>query len=130
MVYFRCLLRSMGFIKNTSSKELKFYSYNEISCICKSLNKYNIISNDHNVITFSDSLGNGCVDTSRDTDGCISLSKERVVDYESHFPVLVNMSSGEAECISAAITCEKASHLRMLMYGIIFLSSEEYECTD
>ena len=41
------------------------------------------------------------------------------VDYGSHLPVPVAMSSGEAEYISAAVACMKASHIRMLEYDVI-----------
>ena len=37
------------------------------------------------------------------------------------------MSSGEAEYISAAVACMRASHLRMLTYDMRFLGSENYD---
>ena len=48
-------------------------------------------------------------------------------DYGSHLPVPVAMSSGEAEYISAAIACMRASHLRMLIYDLKYLCSEDYD---
>ena len=45
----------------------------------------------------------------------------------SHLPVPVAMSSGEAEYISTAVACMRASHLRMLTYGMKFLGSESYD---
>ena len=37
------------------------------------------------------------------------------------------MSSGEAEYISAAVACMKASHIRMLEYDFKFLGSKSYD---
>ena len=37
------------------------------------------------------------------------------------------MSSGEAEYISAAVACMRASHLRMLIYDLRSLGSESYD---
>ena len=39
------------------------------------------------------------------TGGYIILRQAGVVDYGSHLPVPVAMSSGEAEYISVAVTC-------------------------
>ena len=36
------------------------------------------------------------------------------------------MSSGEAEYISAAVVCMKASHLRMLLYDLRSIGSKSY----
>ena len=37
------------------------------------------------------------------------------------------MSSGEAEYISAAVACMKASHLRMLMNDLRFMGDDDYD---
>ena len=37
------------------------------------------------------------------------------------------MSSGEAEYISAAVACMRASHLRMLIYDLRCMGSDKYE---
>ena len=47
------------------------------------------------------------------------------VDYGSHLPVPVAMSSGEAEYISAVVAYMRASHLRMLIYDLKYLCSED-----
>ena len=49
------------------------------------------------------------------------------VDYGSHLPVLVAISSGEAEYISAAVACMHASRIRMLVYDLKFLDINEYD---
>ena len=49
------------------------------------------------------------------------------VDYGSHLPVPVAMSSGEAEYISAAVACMKASHIRMLEYDFRYLGIQSYD---
>ena len=49
------------------------------------------------------------------------------VDYGSHLPVPVAMSSGEAEYIPATVACMRASHLRMLSYDFDFMGTENYE---
>ena len=36
------------------------------------------------------------------------------------------MSSGEAEYIAAAVACMRASHIRILIYDLQYLDSEEY----
>ena len=37
------------------------------------------------------------------------------------------MSSGEAEYISAAVACMKASHLRILVYDLRYMGSKSYD---
>ena len=49
------------------------------------------------------------------------------VDHSSHLLVPVAMSSGEAECISAAAACMRASHLRILIYDLKFLATPKYD---
>ena len=55
---------------------------------------------------FSDSSWNDCIDTGRSTGGYMSLNQGGAIDYGSHLPVPVAMSSGEAEYISAAVACK------------------------
>ena len=52
------------------------------------------------------------------------------VDYGSHLPVPVAMSSGEAEYIAAAVACMRASHLRMLNYDLRHLGKEDYNADE
>ena len=49
------------------------------------------------------------------------------VEYGSYLSVPVAMSSNEAEYISAAEACMKASHIRMLEYDFKFLGSKSYD---
>ncbi len=43
-----------------------------------------------------------------------------------HLPVPVAMSSGEVEYISAALACMRASCVRMLIYNLKLLGTNEY----
>ena len=67
------------------------------------------------------------MDTGRSTGGNIALNQGGAVDYGSHLPVPVAMSSGEGEYISTAVACMRASHLRMLIYDARFLGSSTYD---
>ena len=49
------------------------------------------------------------------------------LDHSSHLPAPVAMSSGEAEYISAAAACMRASHLRMLIYDLKYLATPKYD---
>ena len=49
------------------------------------------------------------------------------VDYGSHLPVPVAMSSGEAEYLSAAVACMKSSHNRMFEYDLKHLDAKSYD---
>ena len=51
------------------------------------------------------------------------LRQSGTVNYGSRLPVPVAISSGEAEYISAAVACMKASHIRMLEYDFKHLGS-------
>ena len=42
-------------------------------------------------------------------------------------PIPVAMSSGEAEYISAAAVCMRASHLRMLIHDLKYLGIPKYD---
>ena len=61
------------------------------------------------------------------------MRQAEAVDYGSHLPVPVPvpvpvaMSSGEAEYISAAVACMKASHIRMLEYDLEHLGTKSYD---
>ena len=52
------------------------------------------------------------------------------MDYDSHLPVPVAMSSGEAEYIAAAVACMRASQLRMLVYDLQNMCSRDYSPTE
>ena len=91
------------------------------------LSNNNIQTTEESSITFSDSSWNDCVDTGRSTGGNISFNQGGPADYSSHLPVPVAMSSGEAEYISAAAACMRASHLRMLSYDLRFMGCDHYD---
>ena len=88
------------------------------------LKENNIQVTKETVLTFSDSSWNDCIDTGRSTGGYMIFRQSGAVNYGSHLPVPVAMSSGEAEYISAAVTCMKASHIRMIEYDFKFLGSK------
>ena len=96
------------------------------SPIYKMLQENNITPNKDTIITFSDSSWNNCVETGRSTGGNISIMQGGPVNHSSHLPVLVAMSSGEAEYISAA-ACMRASHLRMSIYDLKYLATPKYD---
>ena len=124
--HFRALLHLIGFLKANSNKGLKFYNDISKSELYKVLQENNIeIKQDTNVV-FTDSSWNDCVDTGRSTGGYVALSQAGPVDYGSHLPVPVAMSSGEAEYIAAAVACMRASHIRMLIYDLRCLGSKDY----
>ena len=70
------------------------------------------------------------MDTGRSTGGFITMIQAGTVDYGSHLPVPVAMSSGEAEYISAAVACMRASHIRMPVYNLKSLGTNEYDSNE
>ena len=102
IIHFRVLIHLIGFIKTTSCKWLKYYLH------------------------YIDSPWNDCIDTGRSTQWYRSFSQGGPTDYGSHSPVPVAISSGEAEYISAAVACMRASHLRMLIHVLRFMGYESY----
>ena len=96
ITHYRCLLHLIGYIKNTPSKGIKFYSKYENFQIFLLLKEHNITSNNKSVITFCNSSWNDCVDTGRSTGGHITFIQGGSIDYGSHLPVPVAMLSGEA----------------------------------
>ena len=46
------------------------------------------------------------------------MSQAGSVDYRSHLPVPVAMSSDKAEYIAAAVACMRASHIPILIYDL------------
>ena len=86
----------------------------------------NIIIKDNEIIMFTDSSWNDCIDTGRSTGGYIAMIQGGAVDYGSHLPVPVAMSSGEAEYIASAVVCMRSSHLRMLGYDIEHMGKIDY----
>ena len=49
------------------------------------------------------------------------------VDRSSHLPIQVAMSSDEAEYISTAAACMRASHITMLIYDWKYLGTPKYD---
>ena len=68
--------------------------------------------------------------TGRSTGGYIQMFQAGAVDYGSHLPVPVAMSSGEGEYISAAVACMRASHIRMLVFDLKFFGTNEYNSNE
>ena len=94
----------------------------------KVLFQNNISINEDTITTFSDSSWNDCVDTGRSTGGNnITIMQGGPVDHSRHLPIPVAMSSGEAEYISAAAACMRASHLQMLTYDLNYLGTPKYD---
>ena len=118
ITHFRALIHLIGFLKHTAPKGLKFYADFKQSPIYHILKENNIEITKDTTLTFSDSSWNDCIDTGRSTGGYISIKQGGPVDYGSHLPVPVAMSSGEAEYIAAAVACMRSSHLRMLNYDL------------
>ena len=127
ITHFRAIIHLIGFIKGNSNKGIKFYANVKDSPIFKILHENNIQITEDTVLVFSDLSWNDCIDTGRSTGGYIGLNQGGAVDYGSHLPVPVAMSSGEAEYISAAVACMRANHLRMLIYDLKFLGSDTYD---
>ena len=127
IIHYRAMLHLIGYIKNTSCKYLKFYSNLKESPVYKILEENKIKIDDDTVVTFTDSSWNDCIDTGRSTGGNCSIMQGGPVDHSSHLPIPVAMSSGEAEYISAATACMRASHLRMLIYDLKYLCTPEYD---
>ena len=127
IIHFRYFLHLIGYIKNTPSKGLKFYSVYEYSQIYLLLKEHNITSDDKSAIPCSGPSWNDYVDTGRSTGGHVTFIEGGSFDYGSHLPVPVAMPSGKAEYISATVACMRASHLRILIYDLKFLYSEDYD---
>ena len=127
ITHYRAMLHLIGYIKNTSNRQLKFYSNLKESPVYKILIENKIEIDEDTVVTFTDSSWNDCIDTGRSTGGNCSIMQGGPVDHSSHLPIPVAMSSGEAEYISAATACMRASHLRMLIYDLKHLSTTNYD---
>ena len=70
------------------------------------------------------------MDTVRIIGGYKALNQRGIVDYGSHLPVPVTMSSSEVEYISTAIACMRASYLRILIYDLKFWRSRIYDAVN
>ena len=125
--HYKALLHLIGFLKINNTKGLTFYSDVKESPLHKPLKENGIIMKFDSIITFTDSSWNDCKDTGRSTGGHVTLIQGGAVDYGSHLPIPVVMSSGEAEYKAAAVACMRASHLRMLSYDFDFLGRENYD---
>ena len=127
VMHYRALLHLIGFMKGNTGKGLKFHHDLKKTQLYSVLRENNIKVSQDSIITFTDSSWNDCIDTGRSTGGNITMIQAGAVDYTSHLPVPVAMSSGEAEYISAAVACMRASHIRMLIYDLKFLGTKEYD---
>ena len=125
--FWMSILYLIGFLKSTSSKGIKVYADIKLCPIYKILKENNIQIKEETILTFTDTTWNDCIDTGRSTGGYIILRQAGVVDYGSHLPAPVAMSSGKAEYISAAVACMKASHIKMLEYDFKHLGTQSYK---
>ena len=116
IVHYKALLHLIGFLNLNNTKGLIFYKDTKDSPLFKLLHSNGIYMDKDSDIMFSDSSWKDCKDTGRSTSGYLGFSQVGAIDYGSHLPIPVAMSSGEAEYISAAVACMKASHIRMLEY--------------
>ena len=130
IAHYRALLHLIGFIKGNSNKGIKFYHDVHKTQLYSVKNDNNLKVSKGSIITFTDSSWNDCVDTGRSTGGYIQMFQAGAVDYGSHLPVLVAMSSGEGEYISAAVACMRASHIRMLVFDLKFFGTNEYNSNE
>ena len=125
--HYKALLHLIGYLKGNNTKGLAFYTDTKQSPVYKLLKNNGIPLEANSIVEFTDSSWNDCKDTGRSTGGHLALIQGGAVDYGSHVPVPVAMSSGEAEYIAAAVACMKASHLRMLKYDLDHLGTEDYD---
>ena len=126
ITHYRALLHLIGFLKRSTNKGLKFYYDPYKTLLYSVLRENNINVSPDSILTFSDSSWNDCIDTGRSTGHNITMIQAGAVDYSSHLPIHVAMSSREAEYISAAVACMRASHIRTLVYNLKFLGKKEY----
>ena len=82
---------------------------------------------DNSVVTFTDASWNDCIDTGRSTGASLTMIQGGAVDYGSHLPVHIAMSSGESEYIAAAVACMTVSQLRMMGYNFENMGKEDYK---
>ena len=106
---------------------MRFYSDAKSSPLFQLLQNNNIQIFEDTLVTFTDSSWNDCVDTGSSIGSNLSLTQGAAAAYNSHFPMLVSMSSKEAEYRSEAVECIKPSHLRMLVYDLRFLGCYSYD---
>ena len=125
--HYKALLHLIGYLKGHGNKGLRFYKDTKSSPIFGMMKDNNIKVGDNDIVMFTDSSWNDCQDTGRSTGGYIALVQGGAVDYGSHLPVPVAMSSGEAEYIASAVACMRASHLRMLGYDIESMGTDTYD---
>ena len=126
VTHYKALLHLVGFMKALGKRGLKFYKDIQESPLFHMMKMNNIIIKDNEIIMFTDSSWNDCIDTGRSTGGYIAMIQGGAVDYGSHLPVPVAMSSGEAEYIASAVACMRSSHLRMLGYDIEHMGKFDY----
>ena len=130
IAHYRELLHLIGFIKGNSNKGIKFYQDVHKTQLYLILNDNNIKVSKGSIITLTDSPWNDCVDIGRGTGGYITMIQAGAVDCGSQLPVPVALSSGEVKYISAAVACMHASHIRMLVYDLKFLGTNEYNSNE
>ena len=125
--HYRGLLHLIGYIKAHPSKGIQFYKDIKQSPVYKLLHDNGIYISNNTIVAFTDSSWNDCIDTGRSTGGYNILIQGGPVDYGSHLPIPVAMSSGEAEYIASAVACMRASHLRMLGYDVEHMGTTQYD---
>jgi hypothetical protein len=81
-------------------------------------------------MAFSDASWQDCPDTGRSTVGHLIFYQGAVIAANSHVPIPVAMSSAEAEYMSACAAAMTSAVIRMLLYDMRYLGTNEYKLYD
>ena len=130
MKHFRALAWLVSYIHTTQDKGIRYYHEYEKSPIYKLCQNNNIPISKNGQVTFSDASWQDCPDTGRSTGGRATTVNGGIVDHASQVPVPIAMSTGEAEYLAAGNACMSAAHIRMLLYDLQHLGSDEHSYTD
>ena len=130
MKHFRALIWLVGYMSTTKERGIRYYHNYKDSPVYKLCLRNNIPISKDGLLTFSDASWQDCPDTGRSTGGRVTTVNGGTVDHASQMPVPVAMSTGEAEYLGAGNACMAAAHIRMLLYDLQHLGTENHSYDD
>ena len=122
---FQALMHLFGYLRKHTDYGIKFYSNITQSPLHQICVKHNIKVPE--LLAFSDSSWQDCLDTGRSTCGYKIFVQGGVVDAQSTMPVPVALSSAEAEYMGACNAGAMLCHLRDLQYEFACLGNNDYD---
>ena len=125
---FEALMHCFGYLRKYSDYGIRYYGDLKNSPVYQICEKNGVEYTD--LVGFSDSSWQDCIDTGRSTSGFKIFFQGGIVESNSSMPVPVALSSAEAEYMGSCNLGAMMCHIRDLCYDLEFLGTPNFNDTE